>query len=158
MRNCLKGFAIAASFAVVFAALVPAVNADDASWSTLVYFSGPVQIGQEVFPAGSYILQRCQNEVTARLMKIYSVDRDKWEGLIMGVSARRAENQRDPIVTFETRGSGEPEALRYWFFQSWNIGMEFPSPHSKSMQSASDAGRFVTVVAHALTGSIWSKP
>ena len=150
MRNCLKGFAIAASFAAVFAVLVPAVNADDASWPTLVYFSGPVQIGQDVFPAGSYILQRCQNEVTVRMMKIYSVDRERWEGLIMGVSARRLENQRASIVTFETRGSGEPEALRFWFFQSWNIGMEFPSPHSKSMQSASNPGGLVTVVAQAL--------
>ena len=150
MRNYLKGFAIAASFVAVFAVLVPAVNADDASWPTLVYFSGPVQIGHEVFPAGTYILRRCQNEVTARIMKIYSVDRDKWEGLIMGVSANRPENQRDPIVTFEDKGSGEPEALRYWFFQSRNIGMEFPYPHSKSTQSASNPSRLVTVVAQAL--------
>ena len=110
MRNYLKGFAIAASFVAVFAVLVPAVNADDASWSTLVYFSGPVQIGQEVFPAGSYILQRCQNEVTVRMMKIYSVDRDKWEGLIMGVSANRPENSRADFEKYPRCRDQEPRS------------------------------------------------
>jgi len=150
MKNCLKGFAIAACFAAVLTILVPAVKADDVSWPTLVYFSQPVQIRGQVFPAGSYILQRCQSEVTTRLMKIYSVDRGRWEGLIQGVSARRPESSRDSVVTFEQQSSGEPDVLRYWFFVDWNIGMEFPSAHSKSMQSASNPGTLVTVVAQAL--------
>ncbi len=147
MKNCLKGFAVAACLMTVLSVLVPAAKAEDVSWPTAIYFDQSVQIGSAVFPAGSYILQRCPNEVTLRLMKIYSVDRGKWEGFIMGAAARRPETDRAAIVTFERRGSGEPEALRYWFFEDWNIGMEFPAPHSGRTQSASNPSTFVTVLA-----------
>jgi hypothetical protein len=150
MKNCLKGFAIAVSVSMALAALSPLAKAEDVSWPTAVYFDGPMQIGQDVFPAGSYILQRCPNEVTSRLMKIYSVDRGRWEGLIMGVSARRPDTQRDAVVTFQKRGSGQPDALRYWFFESWNIGMEFPASHSTYGQSADASATLVTVTAQAL--------
>jgi hypothetical protein len=147
--KCLKGIAVATCFAAVMVALMPAVKAEDVSWPTAVYFAGPVQIGSDVFPAGSYIIQRCPNEVTTRLMKIYSVDRGRWEGLIMGVSASRAGDLRDSVVTYEKRGEGEPDALRYWFFASWNVGMEFPSPYSKFPQAAKNGSNLVTIVAQS---------
>jgi hypothetical protein len=148
--NCLKGIAVAACFAAFMAVIVPAVNAEDVSWPTAVYFAGPIQIGEQVFPSGPYIIQRCPNVVT-RLMKIYSVDRGRWEGLIMGASATRAGDLRDSIVTYEKRGEGEPDRLRYWFFESWNIGMEFPSPRHRTPQAAENGSKLVTIVAQSAT-------
>ncbi len=147
--NYLKGIAVAACFAALVAVLVPAVRAEDVTWPTAVYFDGPVQIGKAVFPSGSYIIQRCPHEVTARLMKIYSVDRGRWEGLIAGIPARRAGDLRDSVVTYQTQGEGKPDLLRYWFFESWNIGMEFPSPHRKIPRSAESNSNLVTIVARS---------
>jgi len=152
--NCLKGIAVAACFVAAVAFLVPAVKAEDANWltdvnwSTAVYFSGPVQIGRDVFPAGSYVFQRRTDEVTAQMMGIYSVDRGRWEGLIMGVPARRSTDVGESVVTFEKRNEGEPDALRYWFFAGSNIGMEFPT-HGKATQTAKNGGTLVTVVAQS---------
>ena len=141
--------AVAAFVAAVLVILVPAVKADDVSWPTAIYFEQPVRIGADVFPAGSYILQRCPNQVTTRLMKIYSVDRGRWEGLIMGVSARRSGDPRESVVTFEKQGHGEPDTLRYWFYESWNIGFEFPSSNRKTSQTAKNGSNLVTVVARS---------
>ena len=147
--NSIKRIAVAVSLVATIAALVPAVKADETHWPTIVNFSESVRIGNQVFPPGSYLIQRSPNIVTSRVAMIYSFERQRWEGIIIGFPARREGDLRDSIITYENQGQGQPEALRYWFFQDLKDGMEFPYSHSKGTQSASNAGNLVTIIARA---------
>ncbi len=148
--NSLKRIAVAVCLVAAIAALVPAMRADETHWPTIVSFTESVRIGDRVFPPGSYLIQRSPNIVTSRVAMIYSYDRQRWEGIIIGVPARREGDIRDSIITYEKQGQGQPEALRYWFFQDLKDGMEFPNRHSKTTQNAGNSsGSLTTIIARA---------
>ncbi len=147
--NCLKKVAVAVSLAFIVAALVPAVKADDVSWPTVVSFTEPVQIGSIVFPPGSYLIKRNAYAVTSSVLMIYSLDRNRWEGIIQGIHARRSTDAKTSVLTFERQGEGKPEALQYWFYQDWSTGMEFPYHHIKASPVAQTRQHTRTIVAQS---------
>lgn len=113
---------------VLLGVAVPGIFAqglDESNWPTMLTMTESFKVGDLVFPSGAYFFQLTPGTVSRNVIMIYSVDRHRWEGMVLGINARREENRVGSGFTFAKRGDGEPVALEYWFFPNWSRGLKF---------------------------------
>jgi hypothetical protein len=137
-RNKITVAMAMAALFLVFGSVAKAE--DDASWRTTISFTEPTQIGGLVFSPGSYEIQRVLSPSERFTVLVYSMDRKQWEGMIMGVSARRIDTSKVLDLTFTKQASGEPQMLEYWFHRHSCDGIKFisePGQGNRIVQTAS---------------------
>ena len=134
--NCARKTIVALVFVAILAIAVPLVVAqgiDGDNWPTAMMIDESFQIGNLVFPSGNYYFQRVSGPVSSQVIMVYSLDRERWEGMVMGVNASRSENTISSGFTFATNGEGEPKQLEYWFYPNWSHGIKFISSQNPQM-------------------------
>jgi hypothetical protein len=55
------------------------------------------------------------------------------------------------VIRFEERSSGEPEALKAWFYPGDNYGIEFVYPHERAVQLAKRTKQNVLSMNNAMS-------
>jgi hypothetical protein len=153
--NLLKRIAVVVSLFAAVAIFLPSANAADRSWNfpgdgnwpTMTTFDEPVQIGNLVLSPGTYLIQRNPSIYSSRVAMVYSVDRDRWEGIVIGVAARRSGSQMDHILSTIKQEGGKPDAIRYWFYQGWSDGIEFRYSNIQTTNVAKQSGKAITTIA-----------
>ena len=133
---CLGGFLALTSF------LARPVMADEWNKKTEFQFSGPVQIPGKVLPAGKYVFQLVDTEADRNIVQVFSEDSTGKESLVatlMAIPDYIAETPDNPIVNFEERPSGTPEAIHSWFYPGDNTGWEFIYPKGETLQTSANA-------------------
>jgi hypothetical protein len=117
-------------FAVFVASiLVPMARADQWDKQTLVTFSNPVEVPGTVLPAGTYVF-KIANSQDRQVVQIFTQNQRKVLATIEAVPDYRVHTTDKPVISFEERPSGEPEALRSWFYPGENYGVHFVYPKS----------------------------
>jgi hypothetical protein len=118
------------SLLVVLVAFMVAPNVRADAWNkkTVVTFSRPVEVPGEVLPAGTYVFKLLSNEANRRVVQIFSEDQTKLMATIMAVPDYRLVATEKPVISFEERPSGSPEALGSWFYPGDNHGVRFVYP------------------------------
>ena len=130
MNNKLKALCLSASLGLGFFITKPAA-ADEWNKKTEFQFSEPVEIPGKVLTPGKYVFELTDSQSDRNIVQIYSEDSKGKETLIKTVLAvpDYTENTPDkPIVHFEERHSGSPEAIHSWFYPGENTGWEFVYP------------------------------
>jgi hypothetical protein len=128
--------------AVMAALLVPSANADSWNRKTTVTFSGPVEIpgvhlaGWGVLPAGTYVFKILDSQSDRHIVQIFSQDEKTVYATILAVPNYRLRATDKTVMTFRERPSGQPEALRAWFYPGRNWGEEFVYPKAKAIELA----------------------
>jgi hypothetical protein len=80
-----------------------------------------------VLPAGTYIFKLLDaNNPT--LVTIFNADQTQVITTVQGISDSRMETPNKTILQLEERPSGQPEALKAWFYPGDNSGVEFVYP------------------------------
>jgi hypothetical protein len=131
-------------FAVFVASiLVPMARADEWNKATVVTFSSPVEVPGKVLPAGTYVFKLADSQSDRQIVQIFTKDQRKVLATIEAVPDYRLNPTDKSVISFEERPSGQPEALRSWFYPGANYGVHFVYPKS-TMQPTDDAN---TVVA-----------
>lgn len=121
-----RSIAVVVLLSAAIAVFVSTAKAeDDAAWLTSVQFAEPVQIGGLLLQPGSYLIQRNSNYGSRYILMIYSVDHNRWEGMVPGVPASRSAKSMQSGLTFLQHGSGTPKVLEYWFHRGSLSGIEF---------------------------------
>ena len=118
---CLGGF-----LALTYVLAQP-VMADEWNKKTEFEFSGPVEIPGRVLPAGKYVFQLEDNQSDRNIVQIYSEDSNGKESFVttlIAIPEYRSQTPDKPIVNFEERSSGAPEAIHSWFYPGENTGWE----------------------------------
>jgi hypothetical protein len=139
--------AASAMFCIAAAAMVfaPAVYAQQTgNWDkwTKVTFSGPVEIpgvhlkGYSVLPAGTYIFRLLNSQTNRHIVQIQSEDQAKTYATILAVPNSRIKRTDETVITFRERPSGQPPALRAWFYPDSAWGDEFVYSKSKAKDMA----------------------
>jgi hypothetical protein len=154
MRS-LEKIVIAVTFVFVFAVFLPVAKAADSSWTlpgddrwaTMATFDVPVQIGNMVLDPGAYIIQRNPSIYSSRIAMVYSIDRGRWEGIVMGEAMHRSGNDRGAVLYTEKQGAGESEVVRYWFYKGLSNGIEFPVSHARATNIAKKNSKPITTIA-----------
>ena len=109
---------------------VPKGRADESDRKTIVTVNQPIQVPGKVLPAGTYVFKLLDsNNLT--LVAIYDADEMHVITTIQGIPGFRTETPDNAILQLEERPSGQPEALKAWFYPGDNTGIEFVYPTEK---------------------------
>jgi hypothetical protein len=115
---------------------LPKARADESNQKTVVTFSAPVEIPGQVLPAGTYVFKIVDSESDRNIVEVYNKDENHLYGTFLSVPDYRLRPRGKPIVTFEERASGAPEAVKAWIYPGENYGHEFVYPKVRAAQLA----------------------
>ena len=109
---------------------VPKGRADESDRKTIVTVNQPIQVPGKVLPAGTYVFKLLDsNNLT--LVAIYDAGQMHLITTVQGIPDVRTETPDKAILQLEERPSGQPEALKAWFYPGDNFGVGFVYPTQK---------------------------
>jgi hypothetical protein len=130
MNSKLKALCLSGSLALSFLVTKP-VMADEMNKRTEFEFSAPVEIPGQVLAPGKYVFELANDSSDLNLVQIFAEDSNGKESLVATLQTipDYVSNTPDkPLIHFEERPSGSPEAIHSWFYPGENTGWEFVYP------------------------------
>jgi hypothetical protein len=126
-----------------------AAHADEANQETKITFNAPIQIPGRVLPAGTYTLQRLDND-DLNLVQIFNADGSVLYATLQTVPVEREDATDDAAVTLAEETS-QPDVLVNWFYPGSLTGHEFVYPRKQEQKLAQDSHE--TIFANQTTFS-----
>ncbi len=128
MRNTL---AIMCCLCLLLFATVPAM-ADEWDKKTTVTFGQPVEIPGLVLQPGTYVFKLLRSSNDRHIVLVYNADEDYLYAMILAINNYRVTPTSDPVMKFEERAKGAPQALKGWFWPGDTWGQEFVYPNAQA--------------------------
>lgn len=125
--------------ALVTMAFPPRTKADEWNKKTTVKFSAPVEIpgvGAQILPAGTYVFKLLDSQSDRHIVQVFNVRGDHVYATILAIPNYRLKSTDKTVMTFRERASGEPEAIRAWFYPGNTWGQEFVYPKKRAIELA----------------------
>src|ERR1700689_2185067 len=128
--------------ALAGAPFAPVAMAYDWNRKTVITFSAPVEIpgvhlvGFKVLPAGTYVFRIFDSTSDRHIVQILSKDELTVYATILAIPNYRLKATDKTVMTFRERPSGQPDALRAWFYPGMNSGEEFVYGKAMAMELA----------------------
>src|SRR5882762_3803354 len=113
MKGRLKALFLSGSLALSFLMTKP-VMADEGNKKTEFQFSAPVEIPGKVLTPGKYVFEIADNQADRSIVKIFSEDSNGNENMVatlLAIPDYMSNTPDKPIIHFEERHSGTPEAI-----------------------------------------------
>lgn len=132
MNSKLKAVCLTGSLALSLFVTKPAM-ADEMNKKMEFQFSKSVQIPGRVLTPGKYVFELANGQSDRNIVQVFSEDSNGNLSLVESVLTipDYISNTPDkPIVRFDERPSGTPEAIHSWFYPGDNTGWEFVYPKS----------------------------
>jgi hypothetical protein len=124
-------------FAVALLVLAPRTARADAYAQLMIFtFSRPVAIPGVVLPAGTYQFKLADPSTSRNVVQILSNDGSQVYATLQTLPARRLTATNDPVVTFDERATGSPDAIRTIFYPGETIGMKLMYPEDQEVGEA----------------------
>ena len=114
----------------------PQARADEWNQKTIITFSAPVEIPGRVLDPGTYVFKLADSMSDRNIVEVYNKDENHLYGIFLAIPDYRLRPAGKPIITFEERAAGAPEAVKAWFYPGDNYGHEFVYPKVKAMELA----------------------
>ena len=128
--------------AAVFVCLMAApVFAQPVDKRTLFTFSGPVALPGVTLPAGQYLFRLADPTSNPRIVQVLNADGKNPFGLFFTIPAERVEAPSTPEVRFMETASGNPQAIRTWWYPGERSGYEFIFPKEQARRLAMAASQ-----------------
>ena len=134
MNSKLKTLCLSGSLALSFLMTKPAM-ADEMNKRTEFQFSAPVEIPGKVLDPGKYVFELPNDQSDRNIVQVFSEDSNGKESLVATLQTipDYVSNTPDkPLIHFEERPSGSPEAIHSWFYPGENTGWEFVYPKAEN--------------------------
>jgi hypothetical protein len=90
-----------------------------------------IQVPGKVLPAGTYVFKLLNSDDPTRV-SIFNADETHLITTVVGISDSRIQISDKTVLQFEERPSGQPEALKAWFYPGDDSGVEFVYPDQKN--------------------------
>lgn len=140
MSRLLAGLTFCA--VAILASFPTVLSADELNKKTVVTFNQPVEIpGGKVLPAGTYVFKLLDSASSRHIVQIFDKDEKQFYATLLAIPDYRQEPPDKPIISFEERASGSPEALKAWFYPGDNFGQQFVYPQAHAKQIAKRTGQ-----------------
>jgi hypothetical protein len=117
-------------------AVTPRAMADTWNQKTIFTFSGPVEIPGQVLPAGTYVFKLANSQSSRHIVQIFNKDENQVLGTFLAIPDYRLKPSDKPIIRFEERASGQPQAIKAWFYPGRSYGHEFVYPKKEAVELA----------------------
>jgi len=111
-------------------------KADEWSQATKLTFTQPVEVPGRVLGPGTYWFALLNDPANRNVVQIWSEDRTHLIATVLANSDYRSDPTEEPVVKFEERESGRPEAIHAWFFPGDQWGHEFVYPATEGYRVA----------------------
>jgi hypothetical protein len=137
--NRFKVGAMIFCFALVALAFPSGAKSDEWNKKTTVTFSAPVEIpgvGAQVLPAGTYVFKLLDSQSNRNIVQILNKRQDHVFSTILAIPNYRLQATNKTVMTFRERASGQPEAIRAWFYPGNRWGQEFVYPKARAIELA----------------------
>jgi len=132
MKSKLKALCLTGSLALSLFATKPAM-ADEMNKRTEFQFSESVQIPGTVLTPGKYVFELANDQSDRNIVQVFSENSNGSLSLVENVLTipdYTLNTPDKPIVRFDERPSGTPQAIHSWFYPGDNTGWEFVYPKS----------------------------
>jgi hypothetical protein len=137
--------------------LLPTVAADTWNKKTIVTFNTPVEIPGKVLPAGTYVFKLLDSASNRHIVQIFDKDEKQLYATILALPNYRLQPADKPILSFEERPAGTPEALKAWFYPGDNFGQQFVYPQERAVQLAKQHNQHVLAMPNDMSKHITAK-
>src|SRR5579863_1902797 len=137
----LKGIGIALCLSVLCVLVVTTARADDWNRKTVITFSGPVEVpgvGQHTLPAGTYVFKILDSQSDRHIVQIFNQYETKVLTTVLAIPNYRLKTTDKTTITFRERPTGQPEALRAWFYPGRAWGEEFVYEKPRALELAKE--------------------
>jgi len=137
--------------------MLPRAKADEWDQKTIFTFNQPVEIPGLVLNPGTYVFKLMDSQSDRNIVQVFNKDEDHCFGTFLAIPDYRLKPAGRPIITFEERAAGAPEAVRAWFYPGDNYGHEFVYPKVKALELARANHQPVASMPNELAANI-AKP
>jgi hypothetical protein len=120
----------------VLGTALPRAKADEWNQKTVFTFSGPVEVPGQVLLPGAYVFKLMDSQSDRSIVQVFNKNENHLYGTFLTIPDYRLKPAGKPIITFEERATGSPEAVKAWFYPGENYGHEFVYPKAKAVQLA----------------------
>lgn len=120
----------------ITAFLAPSARADEFNRQTFLTFSGPVQLPGLTLPEGTYMFKLADPNSGRSVVQVWDKEGTKLYTTLLTIPDQRMQASEQPVVMFNERPSGEPQAIRAWFYPGERTGMEFVYPREQAVKIA----------------------
>ena len=135
MNSRLNALCLSDSLALTLLMTKPA-KADEWNKRTEFQFNEPVQIPGKVLAPGKYVFELVDSQSDRNIVQVFSENSKGNESLVttlLAVPAHVSKTHDRPIIQFEERPSGSPEAIHSWFYPGENTGWTFVYPKGQNL-------------------------
>jgi hypothetical protein len=131
---------LAFSFALL-CVMFPGAASAQQGWDkrTRVTFNAPVEIpgvSAQVLPAGTYVFRLLDSSGDRHIVQILNANETHLYANVLTIPNYRLRPTNKTVMTFSERRSGEPQAIRAWFYPGDNSGQEFVYPKARAIELA----------------------
>ena len=130
------GFVIVTTLCLMAALVVPRVRADDWNKKTKVTFNEAVQVPGVTLPGGTYVFKLADSDSQRTIVEIFNEDETKLITTILAIPDYQVQTPGKTIISFDERPTGQPEALKAWFYPGDNYGVAFVYPKPRATELA----------------------
>jgi hypothetical protein len=130
MNSKLKALCLTSSLALSLFVTMPAM-ADEINKRAEFQFNESVQIPGKVLTPGKYVFELANDQSDRNIVQVFSEDSDgnlSPVESVLTIPDYTSNIPDKPIVRFDERPSGTPEAIHSWFYPGDNTGWEFVYP------------------------------
>jgi hypothetical protein len=120
----------------VLGTVLPQAKADVQDQKTVFTFSGPVEVPGQVLLPGTYVFKLVDSQSDRNIVQVFNKNENHLYGTFLTIPDYRLQPAGKPIITFEERAAGAPQAVRAWFYPGENYGHDFVYPKVKAVQLA----------------------
>jgi hypothetical protein len=156
-KRFTRAVMVAFAIGVVFVMLSSVASAQSRNKRTVVTFSGPVEIpgvGAQVLPAGTYVFRLLDSQSDRHIVQVFNKDETHVYATILAIPNWRLQPTDKTVMTFAERATGEPQAIRAWFYPGDNSGQEFVYPKKRAVELARILNQPVLYIPDELAANI----
>ena len=136
------------------AAMSSAIQADEWDKKTIFTFNAPVEVPGKVLTPGSYVFKLLDTAADRHIVQIFDKNQRQLIGTFITIPDYRNTPPDKPLITFEERAAGAPEAIKSWFYPGDNYGNQFVYPKERAVQLARQSGQSVPSMSSSLESNI----
>lgn len=134
MKATMAGAAALALFSTL-----PTVKADSWDQKTTFNFPTAVEVPGRVLPAGAYVFKLVESPANRQIVQISTPDEKHVLGTFLAIPDYRNDVPSRPMISFQERGAGSPEAVRSWFYPGEHYGHQFLYSKAEPMPAVAEA-------------------
>src|SRR5260370_35314794 len=151
--------------ALIAAAVVAAVKADQWNKKTVITITDPVQMPSccnpehvVVLQPGTYVLALVDSMSDRHIVRVFEQDQKTVVTTILAIPNYRLKPTDTSTFQFWETPAGQPRAMRAWFYPGDNFGQEFAYHKTKSVEIAKVAHAPVPAVVVETEAELKSAP